>query len=38
MYSTKGLETPLNLNENFGALIALRDYRDGTNIQRPESQ
>jgi len=27
-----GLETPLNLNENFGALIALRDYRDGTNI------
>jgi hypothetical protein len=28
----KGLETPLGLNENFGALIALRDYRDGTNI------
>jgi hypothetical protein len=28
----KGIETPLNLNENFGALIALRDYRDGTNF------
>ena len=28
----KGLETPLDLNDNFGALIALRDYRDGTNI------
>lgn len=28
----KGLETPLNINENFGALVALRDYRDGTNI------
>ena len=28
----KGLETPLDINENFGALIALRDYRDGTNI------
>lgn len=28
----KGLETPLDLNENFGALVALRDYRDGTNI------
>ncbi len=27
----KGLETPLNKNENFGALVALRDYRDGTN-------
>jgi predicted aldo/keto reductase-like oxidoreductase len=28
----KGLETPLDVNENFGALVALRDYRDGTNI------
>jgi aryl-alcohol dehydrogenase-like predicted oxidoreductase len=28
----KGLETPLDQDENFGALIALRDYRDGTNI------
>jgi aryl-alcohol dehydrogenase-like predicted oxidoreductase len=28
----KGLETPLDLNGNFGALVALRDYRDGTNI------
>jgi aryl-alcohol dehydrogenase-like predicted oxidoreductase len=28
----KGLETPLDINENFGALVALRDYRDGTNI------
>ena len=28
----KGLETPLDTNENFGALVALRDYRDGTNI------
>lgn len=28
----KGLETPLDQNENFGALVALRDYRDGTNI------
>ncbi|MFW6277666.1 MAG: aldo/keto reductase [Prolixibacteraceae bacterium] len=27
----KGLETPLNPNENFGALVALRDLRDGTN-------
>jgi predicted aldo/keto reductase-like oxidoreductase len=27
----KGLETPLDKNENFGALVALRDYRDGTN-------
>ena len=27
------LKTPLDLNENFGALVlALRDYRDGTNI------
>ena len=28
----KGLETPLNSEENFGALVALRDYRDGTNF------
>jgi len=28
----KGLETPLDINGNFGALVALRDYRDGTNI------
>lgn len=28
----KGLESPLNTEENFGALVALRDYRDGTNI------
>ncbi len=28
----EGLETPLDLNENFGALIALRDFRDGTNL------
>lgn len=28
----KGLETPLDINDNFGALVALRDYRDGTNI------
>ena len=28
----KGLETPLNLDENFGAFVALRDYRDGTNL------
>lgn len=28
----KGLETPLDKNDNFGALVALRDYRDGTNI------
>ncbi len=27
-----GLETPINTNENFGALVALRDYRDGTNL------
>ncbi|MEX2371828.1 MAG: aldo/keto reductase [Bacteroidales bacterium] len=26
-----GLETPLNSNANFGALVALKDYRDGTN-------
>lgn len=27
----KGLETPLDKENNFGALVALRDYRDGTN-------
>ena len=27
----KGLETPLKRDENFGAFVALRDYRDGTN-------
>jgi aryl-alcohol dehydrogenase-like predicted oxidoreductase len=27
----EGLETPLNPNNNFGALVALRDLRDGTN-------
>ena len=28
----KGLETPLNPDDNFGALVALRDLRDGTNL------
>ena len=28
----RGLETPLDVNENLGALVALRDYRDGTNL------
>jgi aryl-alcohol dehydrogenase-like predicted oxidoreductase len=28
----KGLETHLNPDENFGALVALRDFRDGTNL------
>jgi len=28
----QGLETPLDLNGNFGALVALRDFRDGTNL------
>jgi hypothetical protein len=28
----RGLETPLNKDENFGVLVALRDYRDGTNL------
>lgn len=28
----KGLETPINQEENFGALVALRDLRDGTNL------
>lgn len=27
----KGLETPLDENGDFGALVALKDYRDGTN-------
>lgn len=27
----KGLETPLNTDENFGTLVAMRDFRDGTN-------
>jgi aryl-alcohol dehydrogenase-like predicted oxidoreductase len=27
----RGLETPLRKDENFGVLVALRDYRDGTN-------
>lgn len=28
----KGLETPLDKEGNFGALVALRDLRDGTNL------
>ena len=28
----EGLETPLDSNGNFGALVALRDFRDGTNL------
>ncbi len=28
----RGLETPLDRDGNFGALVALRDFRDGTNI------
>jgi len=28
----EGLETPLNPSKNFGALVALRDFRDGTNL------
>lgn len=28
----QGLETPLDPNTNFGALVALRDLRDGTNL------
>jgi hypothetical protein len=28
----RGLETPLDKDGNFGALVALRDFRDGTNI------
>ncbi len=28
----EGLETPLDPDGNFGALVALRDFRDGTNL------
>jgi hypothetical protein len=28
----RGLETPLNKDENFGVLVTLRDFRDGTNL------
>jgi len=28
----KGLETPIKPNENFGALVVLKDFRDGTNF------
>ncbi len=28
----KGLETPLDPDGEFGALVALKDYRDGTNV------
>jgi aryl-alcohol dehydrogenase-like predicted oxidoreductase len=28
----RGLETPLDKEGNFGALVALRDFRDGTNV------
>ncbi len=28
----EGLETPLDPAKNFGALVALRDFRDGTNL------
>ena len=28
----KGLETPLDKEENFGVLVTLRDFRDGTNL------
>jgi aryl-alcohol dehydrogenase-like predicted oxidoreductase len=28
----KGLETPLDQEENFGTLVAMRDFRDGTNL------
>lgn len=28
----RGLDTPLDPDGNFGALVALRDFRDGTNI------
>ena len=27
----KGLETPIDKEENFGTLVAMRDFRDGTN-------
>ncbi|MCK4749013.1 MAG: aldo/keto reductase, partial [Bacteroidales bacterium] len=28
----KGLDTPLDKNENFGTLVVMRDFRDGTNL------
>jgi aryl-alcohol dehydrogenase-like predicted oxidoreductase len=28
----QGLDTPLNKEENFGSLVAMRDFRDGTNL------
>ncbi|MEP2279898.1 aldo/keto reductase [Maribacter sp.] len=28
----KGIETPIKEDENFGALVVLRDFRDGTNF------
>lgn len=28
----KGIETPIEPDENFGALVVLRDFRDGTNL------
>jgi len=28
----QGLDTPLNTEENFGSLVAMRDFRDGTNL------
>ena len=28
----KGLETPLDKNENFGTLVVMMDFRDGTNL------
>lgn len=36
----QGLETPLDPEDNFGALVALRDYRDGTNLTglNPENE
>ncbi len=36
----EGLETPLDPNGNFGALVALRDLRDGTNLtgMNPENK
>jgi len=36
----RGLDTPPEPEENFGALVALRDFRDGTNItgMNPENE
>jgi aryl-alcohol dehydrogenase-like predicted oxidoreductase len=36
----KGLETPMKEGENFGALVVLRDFRDGTNLtgQNPKNE